>query len=240
MKDISPILTTIIANEPDAMAWTLSAAPTEAAFAQRTFDHFATALLSVHRDQMFFQGVYVHTRKMIGLGVLSALRQHRVESGQNLRQAIEAISLMGYHAMHPGVPEGMGGPGLPADALLAANEKGRLASLKWIEADYPALSNDLRHYKNHINRSMSHATIIGTFAVFDYRTETDADRGFFDVPHEDETRLALYLAGQVGMSGLAMLGKVGRDAKGIQLHAGFDDVWKEMIDVAVNVREGLV
>lgn len=240
MNDLSPILQTITAGEPKAMAWTFEVAKPQAMFAQRAFDHFATSLASVHRDQMFFQGAYVHARKVVGLGLLSALRQHRVESGQNLRQAVEAISLMGYHAMHPGVPQGMGGKDTSADILLEANEAGRMASLKWVAKAHPGLSRDLKHYKDHINRSLSHASIMGTFAVFNYAAQTDAGRGFFDVPHEDETRVALYLAGQVGMSALAMLGKVAKDAEGIQLQPGFGEAWDELVEIAMTIREGLV
>lgn len=239
MNNLSLILRTVTANEPEAMKWTFSVAESQAMFAQQAFDHFATCLASVDKDQMFFQGVYVHTRKVLGLGVLSALRQHRVESGQNLRQAVEATSLMGYHAMHPGVPEGMGGKDRSADVLLAANEAGRLASLRWVSKAHPGLSRDLKHYKDHINRSMSHATIMGTFAVFNYAANTDSDRGFFDVPHAEETRVALYLAGQVGMSALFMLGKVAKDAQGIHLQPGFDEAWDELVAMAISIRKGL-
>lgn len=242
MNDLSLVLRTVTGSEPKAMAWTFEVARAEVMFAQRAFDHFATALTVVQPDQMFFQAVYIHTRKVIGLGVLSALRQHRVESGQNLRQAVEAISLMGYHAMHPGVPKGMGEKDVSADKLLAANEAGRLAALKWIVGAYPGLSRDLKHYKDHINRSMSHATIMSTASVFDFAKARNStwDRGFFDLPNEDETRLALLLAGQVGMSGLSMLGKLAKDAKGIQLQAGFGEMWDEMVEVAEATRIGLL
>lgn len=239
MNNLSPILKTVTANEPEAIRWTLSVAEPQAIFAQRAFDHFATCLASVDVDQVFFEGVYVHTRKVLGLGVLAALRQHRVDSGMNLRQAIEAISLMGYHAMHPGVPKGMGGKDTPVAELIAANEAGRLASLKWISKAHLGLSRDLKHYKDHINRSTSHASIMGTFAVFNYASDTDSDWAFFDVPNAAETRVALYLAGQIATSAIFMLGKVAIDAKGIHLRPDFDEVWNELVITSNSIREGL-
>ena len=189
MNELSVILRTVTANEPEAMKWTFSIAKPQALFAQMAFDHFATCLDKVHKDQMFFQGVYVHARKMAGLGVLSALRQHRIESGQNLRQVIEATSLMGFQAMHPGAPEDLNKPNMTADDFIAANDEELRRAFRWIATAYPPLSSDLKHYKDHINRSMSHATISGTGFVFNYADQNPSDRGFFDHPDADETRM---------------------------------------------------
>lgn len=240
MNDLSLVLRTVTANEPKAMEWTLSVAPAQAKFAQMAFDHFATSLASVDNRQIFFQGIYVHARKMAGLSVLSALRQHRIESGQNLRQVIEATSLMGYHAIHPGTPEDLNQPDMSADDFMAANEEGLKRAFKWIGTAYPPLSRDLKYNKDHINRHLSHATVLGSAFVFDYAANTETDRGFFDHPDADETRMGLYLAGQVIMLALTMLGTAARDAQGIRLQSGFGAAYDDLVDVAMTVRKGFL
>jgi hypothetical protein len=239
MDDLSPILQTIIANEPKAIEWTFSVARSEAMFAQRAFDHFATALVSVQPGHMFFEAVYVHARKMAGLGLMSALRQHRVESGQNLRQALEATSLMGYHAFHPGTPQGMGEKDTSSARMFAANEAGLQKAFNWVAVAYPGLSKDLKHYKDHSNRNMSHATILGAGYVYNFAGDPLSGQRFFDVREEDETRMGLYPSGRVTMSALAMLGKIATGAKGVAVQPGFGAAFDELNAMSADVQKGL-
>lgn len=240
MKSLSMILRTVIENEPNAISYTLSVAVPYAAFAQRAYALFATALKSVGEGQMLFTATYVHARKMAGLGILSALRQHRVESAQNLRQAIEATSLFGYLAMHPGIPGDWGKENATHEEITKANEQARIKAFKWIAIAYPELSNDLIFYKDHINRNTTHATILNTSFVFDFVNVENADQRFFDVPDAHETRTGLFLAGQVIIGAFLMLGYLSRDAKGIELRPDMQQDYNALMLTGLKLRDDLL
>ncbi len=180
------------------MAWTNEVAEPFVIFAQNAFEVFATAITDSLPDCLLFRGAYSHTRKMAGLAVLSALRQHRVENGLNLRQVVEATTLMGYLAAHPGVPGDLGKANVTHKGLIASNENLRKLAFAWTTATYPGLDGDLRFYKDHINRNRSHATIFSTAAVYDYADrEGIADERFYDTPDPLETRSTLLATGNV-------------------------------------------
>jgi len=230
----------IIESEPDVVAWSREVAAPFAAFAENAFEQFATAVTHAQADRLLFRGAYSHVRKMAGLAVLSALRQHRVENALNLRQVIEGTSLFGYLARHPEITGGWAKPTATIDDIFKSNDLTRNISFEWIAKEFPELSDDLRFYKDHINRNLSHATILNTTFVFDYRNVETADERFFDVQNEHETCSALMVTGQVITLATIMLFKVSRDSECITLRQGIEPAINGLMKTSLSLRERLL
>lgn len=237
MADLSRMLKEIVAAEPDAMAWTNEVAEPFVVYAQNAFEIFATGVTDSIKEGLLFRGAYSHTRTMAGLAVLSALRQHRIENGLNLRQVIEGTCLMGYLAAHPGVPKDMSQPNMGHSELFKANEKLLKTALAWVTATYPGIDGDLRFYKSHINRNRSHTTVFATAAVYDY-TDHDgyADQRFFDAHDPLETRATLLATGDIINLASGMLILSGRDTASISLCRLFQQLAKQSVERGTELR----
>ena len=241
VADLTRILKTIVASEPAAIAWTNEVAEPFVMFAQDTFEVFATAVTSSLPDCLLFRGAYSHARKMAGLAVLSALRQHKVENGLNLRQVVEATSLFGYLATHPGLPGNFGKPEQTYSDLVANNEKPRLKAFKWAEAAYPGLNADLQFYKDHINRNRSHVTVFVTASVYDFSDKDGiADQRFFDTPDLVETQTMLLATGNIINVANGMLLSVAGDAKTITLRPRMEELVSATVKRAISLRSSLL
>lgn len=198
----------ILTHEPQAIAWTRKVAPEFVSYAEDAFDVMCDAVQGYQGSMTLFRGAWVHTRKMAGLAVLSALRQHRVESAQNLRQVIEMTSLFGYVAIHPKIEGGWGKPNATQAEVLASNKQYRTNAFKWIEKAYPEISESLTFFKDHINRNQAHGTILNSGHVYDYKDASASDQRFFDVPDADEIQLGMMMTGQIITTTLVMLHRV--------------------------------
>lgn len=237
MADLSRMLKEIVASEPDAMAWTNEVAEPFVIYAQNAFEIFATGVTDSIQEGLLFRGAYSHTRTMAGLAVLSALRQHRIENGLNLRQVIEGTCLMGYLAAHPGVPHGMSQPNMAHADLFKANEKLLKTALAWVTETYPGIDGDLRFYKSHINRNRSHTTVFATAAVYDYTDQEGyADQRFFDAPDPRETRATLMATGNIINLASGMLILSGKDTATITLRRHFQQTVRQSVERGTKLR----
>jgi len=238
MAKLTVMLNEIVAHEPEVMAWTNSAAEPFVMFAQDAFEIFATAVTESVPDCLLFRGAYSHARKMAGLAVLSALRQHKIENGLNLRQVVEATSLFGYLAANPGLPGTFGKADQTHAELVASNERLRKDAFDWSKKTYPGLDNDLQFYKGHINRNRSHVTIFATAAVYDYgATDGTADERFFDAPDLRETRAMLLSTGNIINVANGMLMSVAKDAGTITLRPHMEELVNDTVKRAIALRE---
>lgn len=219
------------------MDWTKEIAGPFVAFAQEAFEAFGTAVVSVDDDCLLFRGAYSHSRKMAGLAVLSALRQHQVENAINLRQVIEGTCLFGYLGANPGIPKSLSKAGAQPHEFVVGQERLRKAAFDWTTATYPDLDADLRHYKNWINRNKSHVTVLNTAAVFDYREPDISDERFFDVEDEHETRTMLLLTGNVTTLAIVMLQRVAKTSGLIRVQPNIVDVVNDLFSQASRLRE---
>lgn len=137
MAKLTVMLNEIVTHEPEVMAWTNRVAEPFVMFAQDAFEIFATAVTESVSDCLLFRGAYSHARKMAGLAVLSALRQHKIENGLNLRQVVEATSLFGYLAANPGLPGSFGKADQTHAELVASNERLRKDAFDWSKKNIP-------------------------------------------------------------------------------------------------------
>lgn len=201
----------ILAHEPQAIAWTRKVAPEFVSYAEDAFDVMCDAVQGYQDSMILFRGAWVHTRKMAGLAILSGLRQHRVESAQNLRQVIEMTSLFGYVAIHPKIEGGWGKPNATQDEILASNKKYRTNAFKWIEKAYPEISKSLTFFKDHINRNQAHGTILNSGHVYDYKDANTSDKRFFDVRDANEVQLGMMMTAQIINTTLVMLHRVSQN-----------------------------
>lgn len=238
MADLSRMLSEIVKSEPDAMAWTNEVAEPFVVFAQNAFEIFSTAVTHTIDDCLLFRGAYSHTRKMAGLAVLSALRQHRIENGLNLRQVIEGTSLMGYLAAHPGYPGDLAKPNLSHQELVTANEKLMKTAFKWMTETHPVLDGDLRFYKGHINRNRSHVTVMATASVYDYRDKDGvADQRFYDAPDPLETRATLLATGNIINLASGMLILTSQTTDAVTVRPKLAELVNHSVHQAIALRE---
>lgn len=241
MADLSRMLKEIVKSEPDAMAWTNEVAEPFVVFAQNAFEILSTAVTHSIDDCLLFRGAYSHTRKMAGLAVLSALRQHRIENGLNLRQVVEGTSLMGYLAAHPGIPGDLAKANLTHPELVAANEKLMKSAFKWMTETHPSLDRDLRFYKGHINRNRSHVTVFATAAVYDYRDQHGvAGERFFDAPDPLETRATLLATGNIINLASGMLILTSQSTEAVTVRPKFAELVNQSVHRAIELRETVI
>lgn len=201
----SEVIERILSEEPRAIEWSRKIAPEFTSYAESAFDVMCGAFARCDASMILFRGSWVHARKMAGLAVLSALRQHRVESAQNLRQVIEMTSLFGYVAHFPDIQGGWAKENASHEDIIASNEWYRRRSFDWITANHPDISADLAFFKNHINRNQSHGTLLTTGHVYSYREDRSADARFFDVPDPHEISISMLMCGRVITASLVML-----------------------------------
>lgn len=235
------MLNEIVKSEPDAMAWSNEVAEPFVIFAQNAFEILATAVTHSIDECFLFRGAYSHTRKMARLAVLSALRQHRIENGLNLRQVVEGTSLMGYLAAHPGVPGALGKTNPTHQELVTANEKLTKSAFKWMTETHPGLDSDLKFYKGHINRNRSHVTVFATAAVYDYRDHHGvADERFYDEPDPLETRATLLATGNIINLASGMLILTSQTTDAVTVRPKFAALVRESVQRAVELRETVI
>lgn len=202
----------ILEHEPHAIAWSRKVAPDFARYAEDAFEVMCNAVVGYTGPSTLFRATWVHARKMAGLAVLSALRQHRVENGQNLRQFIEMTSLVGYVAIHPEIEGGWGKADATPEEIRVSNEEYRTKSFAWIKTAHPEVSQGLKFFKDHINSNLAHGTILNTGHVYDYAESDKSDQRFFDVPLVDDVKLSMFMTGRTIATALALLVRVEPDS----------------------------
>lgn len=211
----------ILDSEPAAIAGARAVASDYADFAEDAFEHFATAVDHASAKLLLFRMLHAHSSRMAGLSILSALRQQRVQQALVLKQLVESTPLLGYLALHPEITGPWARPGATADDVHKADAAIRRAVFAWLEKSRSVLSDDLRHYKNHINRNHSHATVLASSFAYDFVGDRPTAHGFHDVPNPAETRLALWARGQILILGALMLWKVAAQTDRVHLRADF-------------------
>ena len=195
----------ILAHEPQAIAWTRQAAPDYVRYAEDAFEIMCNAVQGYSGPATLFRATWVHARKSAGLAVLSALRQHRVENAQNLRQLIEMTSLFGYVAIHPEIAGGWGKANATGEEIRASNEQYRVDAINWLKTQHPGVSAGLKFFKDHINSNLAHGTILNTGHVYDYAESEVSDQRFFDIPIVDDVKLSMFMTGRTIATALALL-----------------------------------
>ena len=189
-------------------------------FAEASTAMFASTITHVPRSHYLFMGVYSMVRKHLVLAVLSALRQHKVQTALNLRQAIEGSVAMFYliATPEPVDAETVGDDNKFAEKL---NEKAR----KWLKANYSDHSDKLKSFKDDINATDSHSNIVNSYATFDY---TSLDRAFsenlfFDRDDEDILLISLWNIGHITTHIIGTFGQVVTDHEGPTLTTDIDE-----------------
>lgn len=172
------------------------------------------------------------------LALLSALRQHEVQSYQNLRLATEHVSLAAYALHHPDDP-----------VYLEADSKKHETFLKtivypWLSGALPIESKELKQQKASINSSYSHGTILQSTRIHE-ELEGGADRvrtHFLDQTDGRTITSNLIHVGQVAFTALMTIAKANVDVKALALKDGLKDDFLQLRKVgflAVKERDAL-
>jgi hypothetical protein len=203
----------LLDREPEIVAETRAMGGEYCEFAVMAFELMHAPIRSIDGDGAYFVGAWTSVRKACGLALMSALKRHRVQTGMNLRQAIEGVSLFAYLASHPG-----GGPKwkLAPEGWLKKPEDVLHAAFDWMKVTYPVHNGLLHQKKNQINRTTGHANIENSADLLDYEAmyETGrANHSFFDQPNEAWTALNFYEVGHVTSLALDVLMRVSTDTQ---------------------------
>jgi hypothetical protein len=163
-----------------------------ATFAEASTAVFSQVVEGVPRSYFLFMGVYSMVRKHLVLAVLSALRQHKVQSALNLRQAIEGTVVMLFLIAKPA-------PFEMKDGDDSIPEKLNREARKWIAAEYPDRSEKLKSFKDDINRTDSHTNIVNSYATFDYEhiERGFSENRFFDRDDREILFMSLWNVGHI-------------------------------------------
>ena len=193
-------------------------------FAEASTAIFAATVTGADRSRVLFMASYSMVRKHLILAVLSALRQHKVQSALNLRQAIEGGVIMAYLIANPD-------PVQPTQDLAEVVVDNRFAerlngkARKWLNASYPERSQALKEFKDDINQTDSHSNIVNSYATFDFES---VERGFsenlyLDRQDDDITKIALWNIGHIANHITGVLVHVARDHRGVEIASDIDE-----------------
>jgi hypothetical protein len=191
-----------------------------AMFAEESVTIFASMIVRIDRGHQLFMAYYSAVRKASICATLSALRQHKVQSSLNLRQAIEGTVLMTYALMNPR-PEILEGV---TEISPRIEDKLSDKARKWLAGAYPPYSEKLKLLKDNINETDSHANLINTYATFDFdSTEKTSRNRFLDRDDEDHLKITLWTVGHTMTHLAAAYVDVALDAEGIEIAEDFRD-----------------
>ena len=203
-------------------------------FAEMSVAVFASTLTGVSPNLQLFMGFHSLVRKSCILATLSALRQHKVQSSANLRQAIEGTVLMVYCLGVPKPPMIEDADNLPDKAM----DKMAEAARKWLAANHPDRSDKLKALKADINATDSHANMISAYATFDFRVdgETISENRFFDRDDDDHLRIMLWTVGHTVTHLLATFVEAALEVEGVLIAPDY----QERIDHLSKMNDALL
>jgi hypothetical protein len=166
---------------------------------------------SIDPDRYIFAIFLSQIKKHATLAIFSTVRLHHIQAMMDLRQVLEAATCASY-AIANTDKSGFADTG--ADGILDSSQDLAKKRYKWLDEKYPKGSKVIQGFKNLINSSTSHSSIIyghNNFKMKDYVFETP----FFDIEDEYLVKTNLWMIGNIIMGITDLLYGVVKDYKGV-------------------------
>lgn len=167
--------------------------------ARNTAIYLTLCIKSIERDRVdMFGRLFSLMKKHHTLSFFSALRLHKVQAMMDLRQVLEAGAAAAFAITHP---ETHHFANVDAFGIMDPSQKLTSKRYKWLEKNYPHISEWVSSTKGRINNHAAHANIISadnTFRMTDDRAF--ANTPFFDVEDEYFVKGDLWLISSVAIT----------------------------------------
>ena len=179
-------------------------------FANNALSIISTAIVGYAPNRKAFGYYLSQTEVQLGLAILSALRQHKVQVYSNVRHALEHTNLAAFALEHPDFLTETSG-------TFDETKDTRQKAQKWVGETYPEASKSIEGWKREINKDYAHATIKHA-----YQTVTFGEgeiilfhKSFMDTHDPLSIKADLIHIGSVATRALWLIGTVNGKAKAL-------------------------
>ncbi len=212
----------LAASEDETLRANVKAFPLCYAFANNALSLVSTGVTGYTASRKAFGAYLSQINVNLCLGLLSALRQHKVQTYSNLRHALEHIALASY-ALHQ-----------TDDAIYFDTEPEtqvdhekllKKVVYPWLKKAFGKESAEIKELKDTINRDHAHASLLHAYRTME---GVEGDQLTVKVNYIDMTDSAsiatdLVHVGHVGYLGFMTLVAVNRDLKVIRGKPGIEE-----------------
>jgi hypothetical protein len=188
-------------------------------------------------SQQIFVRFLSQVKKHHTLALFSTVRLHKVQSRMNLRQVLEATACAAYAIANPHPDDFVG---VDQDGLLDPSQGLASKRYKWLDANFPSGSVDIKRIKDDINKSASHANLISTSHNYSFSEDQDqAAAPFFDIEDDHVAQIDLWLIGEVAIVIAKLFYDVIQMQSGVVLADDFASVYRRLADQNARLRDQL-
>ncbi len=196
-------------SEGETLRANLKDFPLSFAFANNTISLLSTGIVGYVASRKAFGAYLSQVNVNLCLGLMSALRQHKVQTYSNLRHALEHCALAAYALHHTDDATYFD---TDPEHRVDHERLMKKTVYPWLKKAYPKESDEVEKLKGFINRDHAHASILHAYRTLEgIEGETDTVKtNYIDMTDPKSIAADLIHVGHVAFTGFELIVEANR------------------------------